>query len=81
MSATPARATGVGLQGRHRQRSFRGVGAARRHRAIYAALAGMMATDIHALSIAADQRILARSIGITAVLHTWGSALSQNPHS
>jgi hypothetical protein len=33
------------------------------------------------LTIAADRRHLGARIGITAVLHTWGSALTQNPHS
>ena len=33
------------------------------------------------LTIAADPRHLGARIGITAVLHTWGSALTQNPHS
>jgi hypothetical protein len=31
--------------------------------------------------IAADPRHLGARIGITSVLHTWGSALAQNPHS
>ena len=33
------------------------------------------------LRIAADPKHLGARIGITAVLHTWGSALTQNPHS
>ena len=33
------------------------------------------------LTIAADPKHLGARIGITAVLHTWGSALTQNPHS
>ena len=33
------------------------------------------------LTIAADPQHLGARIGITAVLHTWGSALTQNPHS
>jgi len=33
------------------------------------------------LTIAADPKRLGARIGITAVLHTWGSALTQNPHS
>ena len=33
------------------------------------------------LTIAADLRHLDALIGITAVLHTWGSAMTQNPHS
>jgi hypothetical protein len=33
------------------------------------------------LTIAADPDHLGARIGITAVLHTWGSALTQNPHS
>ena len=33
------------------------------------------------LTIAADRRHLGARIGITAVLHTWGSALTQHPHS
>ena len=32
------------------------------------------------LTIAADPRHLGARIGITAVLHTWGSALTQHPH-
>ena len=32
------------------------------------------------LTIAADPKHLAASIGITAVLHTWGSALTHHPH-
>jgi len=31
--------------------------------------------------IAADPKHLGGRIGITSVLHTWGSALTQNPHS
>jgi hypothetical protein len=33
------------------------------------------------LTIAADARHLGARIGITAVLHTWGSAMTLNPHS
>ena len=33
------------------------------------------------LTIAADPRHLGARIGITAVLHTWGSAMTQQPHS
>jgi hypothetical protein len=33
------------------------------------------------LAIAADPKRLGARIGVTAVLHTWGSALTQNPHS
>jgi len=33
-----------------------------------------------ALTIAADPKRLGASIGITAVLHTWGSALTHHPH-
>ena len=33
------------------------------------------------LTIAADPEHLGARIGITAVLHTWGSAMTQNPHS
>ena len=33
------------------------------------------------LTIAADPRHLGANIAITAVLHTWGSAMTQNPHS
>jgi hypothetical protein len=32
------------------------------------------------LTIAADPKYLSASIGITAVLHTWGSALTHHPH-
>jgi len=33
------------------------------------------------LTIAADPRHLGARIGLTAVLHTWGSAMMQHPHS
>ena len=33
------------------------------------------------LTIAADPKHLGARIGITAVLHTWGSTMIQNPHS
>jgi hypothetical protein len=33
------------------------------------------------LTIAADPKQLGAKIGITAVLHSWGSAMTQNPHS
>jgi hypothetical protein len=33
------------------------------------------------LTIAADPKHLGATIGITAVLHSWGSAMTQNPHS
>jgi hypothetical protein len=33
------------------------------------------------LTTAADPKHLGARIGLTAVLHTWGSALTQNPHS
>jgi Transposase zinc-binding domain len=33
------------------------------------------------ITIAADPKQLGARIGLTAVLHTWGSALTQNPHS
>jgi hypothetical protein len=33
------------------------------------------------MTIAADPKHLGARIGLTAVLHTWGSALTQNPHS
>jgi len=33
------------------------------------------------LMIAADPRHLGARIGATAVLHSWGSAMTQNPHS
>jgi hypothetical protein len=33
------------------------------------------------IAIAADPKHLGARIGLTAVLHTWGSALTQNPHS
>jgi hypothetical protein len=32
-------------------------------------------------TVAADARYLGANIGITAVLHTWGQSLHQNPHS
>jgi hypothetical protein len=31
-------------------------------------------------TIAADPKHLGARVGITSVLHTWGSALTQNPH-
>ena len=33
------------------------------------------------LTIAADPKHLGARIGATAVLHSWGSAMTQNPHS
>jgi len=33
------------------------------------------------ITIAEDPKHLGARIGLTAVLHTWGSALTQNPHS
>ena len=33
------------------------------------------------LTIAADPKRLGAKIGITAVLHSWSSAITQNPHS
>jgi hypothetical protein len=33
------------------------------------------------LAIASDPKRLGARIGVTAVLHTWGSAMTQNPHS
>ena len=33
------------------------------------------------ITIAADPKRLGARIGLTAVLHSWGSALTQNPHS
>src|ERR1700736_54938 len=33
------------------------------------------------LTIAADPRHLGAHLGVTAVLHSWGSAMTQNPHS
>jgi hypothetical protein len=33
------------------------------------------------VTFAADPKHLGVRIGITAVLHTWGSAMTQNPHS
>ena len=32
------------------------------------------------VTIAADPKHLGASIGITAVLHTWGSAMTHHPH-
>jgi Putative transposase len=32
------------------------------------------------LAIAADPKRLGARIGITAVLHTWGSAMTHHPH-
>src|SRR6266568_2898743 len=47
-------------------------------RAIYDLL--MKAAAETTLTIAADRRHLGARIGITAVLHTWGSALTHHPH-
>ena len=33
------------------------------------------------LAIAADPKHLGARIGATAVLHSWGSTMTQNPHS
>jgi hypothetical protein len=33
------------------------------------------------ITIAADPKHLGARLGVTSVLHTWGSALTQNPHS
>jgi len=33
------------------------------------------------LTIGADPKHLGTRIGATAMLHTWGSAMTQNPHS
>lgn len=33
------------------------------------------------IAIAADPKHLGARIGVLSVLHTWGSALTQNPHS
>jgi hypothetical protein len=33
------------------------------------------------IAIAADRKHLGARIGVLSVLHTWGSALTQNPHS
>jgi hypothetical protein len=33
------------------------------------------------LTIAADPKRLGVKIGFTSVLHTWGSAMTQNPHT
>jgi hypothetical protein len=49
------------------------------NRVIYDLL--MKAAAETTLAIAADPKRLGARIGITAVLHTWGSALTQNPHS
>ena len=46
---------------------------------IYGALFKASAETL--LTIAADPKHLGARIGITSVLHTWGSALTQNPHS
>src|SRR6201990_2964421 len=40
----------------------------------------MKATAETTLAIASDPRRLGARIGITAVLHTWGSALTHHPH-
>jgi Transposase zinc-binding domain len=48
-------------------------------RAVYDLL--MKAAAETTLAIAADPKRLGARIGVTAVLHTWGSALTQNPHS
>jgi hypothetical protein len=33
------------------------------------------------ITIAADPKHLGARIGVLSILHTWGSALTQNPHS
>ena len=33
------------------------------------------------ITIAADPKHLGARIGLTAVLHSWGSTMTQNPHS
>ena len=38
------------------------------------------ALPISTLTIAADPKRLGARIGITAVLHTWGSAMTHHPH-
>jgi hypothetical protein len=40
----------------------------------------MKASAETTLTIAADPKRLGARIGITAVLHTWGSALTHHPH-
>src|SRR5258706_1294800 len=40
----------------------------------------MKASAETTLAIAADPKRLGAKIGITAVLHTWGSALTHHPH-
>ena len=40
----------------------------------------MKASAETTLTIAADPKHLGARIGITAVLHTWGSALTHHPH-
>jgi len=48
-------------------------------RVIYALLLQVSAETM--LRIAADPKRLGARIGITSVLHTWGSTMTQNPHS
>jgi hypothetical protein len=57
---------------------LRGI-ASQNKRVVYGML--MKAAAETTLAIAADPKRLGARIGITAVLHTWGSALTQNPHS
>ncbi len=40
----------------------------------------MRASAGTALTIAADRKHLGARIGITSVLHTWGSAMTHHPH-
>jgi hypothetical protein len=40
----------------------------------------MTASAKATLTIAADRRHLGARIGITSVLHTWGSAMTHHPH-
>jgi hypothetical protein len=48
-------------------------------RVIYGLLLQVSAETM--LKIAADRKRLGARIGITSVLHTWGSTMTQNPHS
>ena len=47
--------------------------------AVYAILFRTAAETL--TTIAADPRHLGAQIGVTAVIHTWGQTLQQNPHS
>jgi len=76
------RAPGRAADGAILSRGLHPAGADRRHRLseaeIYASLFKAAAETL--IAIAADPKHLGARIGLTAVLHTWGSALTHHPH-